>query len=198
MIKGTGWWLSHSYVDLGLVVATVGAHLTATRVYQAPVLLSGVPFDHRPALYGASAVVVSFTGTLASVSVAQYLQGRGDRVRALKRRHPDELGRTWKGIFFGCVTAAVLFLAAYAVDSRFTATAPPQTGETVGCWLFEVGVLLALLRLLRLTVLFGELIDLIVMDDTNPLLDANAYELTPEFFEGGNVTETEEPRPANH
>lgn len=171
-------WLTHSRVDLIVFVLVPGVHLALVHLWSVPVLLQGVAADKRPGLYGAAAIVVSLTGTLASVSIAQYLNGKGQRVRLLKQRFPEQLGRTWKGVFLGSIFAAVLFLAAYAADVRYpgatpatstTAAVPSVTGETVGLWLFEAGAVLALLGLVRLAVLFGELIDLIVLDDVEPL-----------------------------
>lgn len=171
-------WLTHSRVDLAIFVVLPGVHLGLVHLWSVPVLLQGVAADKRPGLYAAAAIVVSLTGTLASVSIAQYLNGKGQRVRLLKQRFPEQLGRTWKGVFLGSIFAAVLFLGAYAADVRYTPATPATaispgsaavTGETVGVWLFEFGVVLALLRLIRLAVLFGELIDLIVLDDVEPL-----------------------------
>lgn len=173
-------WLSHSRIDLPLVGLVVGSHglLVLTRDW--PVLLEGVPADRRPALYGVAALVISLTGTLVSVSVAQYLNGRGERVKALKARFPRELGRTWRAVFFGSILSTVLFLAAYGADARYDAGTAVEDA-TVGVWLFEVGVVLALVRLLRLAVLFGELVDLIVLDDTDPMADPDVV-FNPDFF----------------
>ncbi|MEU5701403.1 hypothetical protein ACFFS2_01180 [Streptomyces aurantiacus] len=155
-------WLSRSGYDLAAVIFVIFVHLAAHFLWSTPVLLHSIPTEKRPSLYGATATVVSLTGTLASVTVAQYLTNRGDRVEELKRRHPENLARAWRGVFLGSVLATALFLVAYALDSR-------TKSDDLGSWLFEAGVMLALARFVRLALLFGELIQLIVLDDTNPL-----------------------------
>jgi hypothetical protein len=136
-------WLTHSRVDLAIFVVLPGVHLGLVHLWSVPVLLQGIAADKRPGLYAAAAIVVSLTGTLASVSIAQYLNGKGQRVRLLKQRFPEQLGRTWKGVFLGSIFAAVLFLGAYAADVRYTPATPATaispgsaavTGETVGVW----------------------------------------------------------------
>lgn len=181
VVWGRDRWLSHSHVDIVFVILLVGSHGLLVWQRDWPVLLEGVAADRRPALYAAAALVISLTGTLVSVSVAQYLNGRGERVAALKRRHSRELGRTWRAVFVGSILAAVLFLAAYAADARYGAGA--KTDGTVGVWLFEIGVVLALIRLVRLAALFGDLVDLIVLDDTDPMTEPDVA-LNHDFFAG--------------
>jgi hypothetical protein len=95
----------------------------------------------------------------------------------LKRLFPGSLAKTWRAIFLGSVLAVTLFLAAYAFDNRDAAS-----GLHGGTWLFEVGALLALLRFVRLAVLFGKLVELIVLDDTDPLPSTD-FDLNPAFFD---------------
>jgi hypothetical protein len=175
-------WLSHSAVDVPIVLVLLASHLLLVHLEGWPVLLEGVPLDRRAPLYGVAAIVISLTGTLVSVSVAQYLNGRGERVKALKTYFSRELGRTWRAIFSGSIVAAVLFLAAYAADVRYP-SGSTETGETLGVWLFEAGVVLALVRLVRLAVLFSQLIDLIVLDDTDPLSGSDKVAVNPDFFD---------------
>lgn len=168
-------WLSFPSVDLGIVVLVVGIHAIGWQLRIIPWSpLSGVPPHSRPALYGSAAIVVSLTGTLASVAIGQYLGGRGDRVKRLKELFPRQLARTWRGIFVGSVVAAVLFLTAYGLDSR-------SSPDSMGPWVFEIGATLAVARFARLAVLFGEIINLIVLDDIDPLV-SDAAMLTPELF----------------
>jgi hypothetical protein len=167
-------WLSHSGVDLLVIPVVLGVHLVLAALWDAPALLDGIPVSSRPGLYGAAAVVVSLTGTLASVTVAQFLSGRGERMVDLKSKFPGSLARTWRGIFLGSVLAVTLFLTAYALDSR-------SADWHFGTWLFEAGALLAGLRFMRLTVLFGYVVELVVLDDTDPLRDTE-FELNPDSF----------------
>ncbi len=171
-------WLSHSGADLLLVAAVLVVHLLLAHFAGVAELLGGIPVERRPGLYSASAIVVSLTGTLASVTVAQYLSGKGDRMAHLKATFPGQLARTWKAIFLGSVTSVILFLVAYGLDSR-------ESGLHVGTWAFEAGAVLAALRFVRLALLFGDLVEIIVLDDTDPLGEAS-FDLTPEFFRGAS------------
>jgi hypothetical protein len=175
-------WVSRLWLDPLILVVIVGGHaLLVARWPSTPTLLEGTAASTRPALYGASAIVLSLIGTLGSVSVAQYLQARGDRARELKRRHPGVLGRSWKVIFGSTLAGSILFLVAYRLDLPYMAPgAKPTTGTTAGEWVYEAGSLIALLALLRLVALFGQLVDLIVLDDTEPL--SPELEINPDFF----------------
>jgi hypothetical protein len=156
------WWLSHLWLDRLLPVLVVAGHYLAVRYLAAPTLLGEVPVDHRSSLYTASAIVVSLTVTLASVSVGQYISGRGDRIMALKKVFGQELGAFWRGTFLGSGLAVGLFLVAAGLDLR------PKAGS-LGMWVFEFGALIALARFTRLGLLFGRVIGLVVLDDTAPV-----------------------------
>lgn len=176
-LPGTCWrkWLSRSGADLLIVPAVLALHVLLTWAIDYPTLLGGIPANSRPGLYGASAVVVSLTGTLASVTVAQFLSGRGERMLFLKKRFPGSLAKTWRAIFLGSVLSVVLFLTAYGFDSR-------TVGLHIGTWLFEAGALLAALRFIRLAMLFGTLVEVIVLDDTDPLAGPS-FDLNSDFFD---------------
>lgn len=176
-LPGKMWrgWLSRSGADLLIVPVLLGLHLLLTWAFEYPTLLGGIPVTDRPGLYSAAAVVVSLTGTLASVTVAQFLGGRGERMLYLKKRFPGSLAKTWRAIFLGSVVSVVLFLTAYGFDSR-------TTGWHIGTWLFEAGAILAALRFVRLAMLFGTLVEVIVLDDTDPLAGPS-FEFNPDFFE---------------
>lgn len=177
-----GWlhtqWISRPVIDFVGIVVLVSAHAVLVVKDQAPSLMSGTPISSRPALYGAAAIVLSLTGTLGSVSVAQYLQARGVRAKALKGRHAQALGRSWKLIFGSTIVGSLLFLVAYRADLRAPATA---SGSSAGEWLFELGALIAVAALGRLFALFGQVVDLIVLDDTDPL--AGVVDINPAMFE---------------
>lgn len=174
-------WISRLWIDPVMVGAAISIHAALVVTTSFPSLLSGTLVADRPSLYAASAIVLSLTGTLGSVSVAQYLQARGDRARELKRRHPGVLGRSWKVIFSSTIVGSLLFLAAFRADLAYVNPQNPvDTGTSVGEWIFELGALVALAALLRLVLLFGQLVDLIVLDDTEPVV--SEVEVNPAFF----------------
>ena len=161
--RASARWLSHGWVDSALVLMILSTHVVLHLTCAVPALLEGIPVGKRPSLYGATATVVSLTGTLASVTVAQYLSNRGERIKELKRLYPKTLAKTWRGVFLGSVLATVLFLVSYALDSR-------TKSSNLGSWIYELGIIIAVLRFIRLAALFGNLIELIVLDDTDPVV----------------------------
>lgn len=174
-------WISRYWLDYALVAGVVGAHALAAWRLEVPALLGAIPLQNRPGLYTASALSISLAGTIASLAVGQFLNAKGTRARYLKTRHPDELAGTWKSIFYGSILATALILTAYGFDARYTTRTGQDTGSSIGSWLFEAAALLALLRLLRLVALFGDLVDIIVRDETTPL-EAEPLDFNPAFF----------------
>jgi hypothetical protein len=156
------WWIGRPGLDSWVPIIVTTVHWVLYRLVQTPPLLESLDRTSRPALYGASALVVSLTGTLASLTVGQYLGASGDRVQSLKKHFPDVLGRTWRGAYLRSGLAAVLLLTAYALDNR-------RAGGTVGMWVFEIAALLAIFCFVRLAILFGRVITVVVLDDIAPL-----------------------------
>jgi hypothetical protein len=182
-------WISRIAIDPFLVAAVLGGHALLVWRGWAPSLLNGIEVSTRPSLYAASAIVLSLTGTLGSLSVAQYLQARGDRARELKRRHPGVLATSWKIIFSCTILGSVLFLTAFRLDAAYVPVAKrPLVEGSTGEWFFEAGVLIALTAVVRLVALFSELVDLIVLDDTDPL--SSPFEINPAMFEKPASTTT--------
>lgn len=167
-------WLSKSWVDLAMTAGLLVLHGALAARLDVPALLAGIPVPSRPGLYAASAIAVSLTGTLASVVVAQYLTGGSGRLKQLKSMHPAELTQTWRSLFLGSAFVIVLFLTAYAADSR-------THGPYLGTWLFEAGALLIALRFARLSILFSKLVNLIVLDETDPI-DAPDFGIDERFL----------------
>jgi len=176
-------WLSRPGIDYFLCTAVLAVHLALVSQGEVGSLLNGIPVASRPGLYGACAVVVSLTGTLASVSVAQYLNARGDRMRYLKSRFSGELGKTWRSVFFGSILVVAAILVAYAIDSN-------PNGRKIGSWIFEFAILLALLRLIRLSRIFGGIVDVLVADETDALPEVADVDL-------GDFLPDVTPKPAN-
>jgi hypothetical protein len=174
------------WLDPVVVVLLVAGHCFTAAKWGWPTLLEGVALSSRPALYSAAAIVLALTGTLGSVSVAQYLQARGERAKELKRRHPGELGNSWKSIFGSTVLGSLFFLMALRLDSSAGARPAFGSSGTAGEWVFEIGALVALVALARLFFLFGQLIDLIVLDDTDPLPDEEDG-IDDDFFAEGDA-----------
>ena len=169
-------WISRLWLDPVLVGMLVGGHALLVWKRDWPGLMDGVAVSSRPMFYGASAFVLSLIGTIGSLSVAQYLSAKGDRAKELKQQHPDVLGRSWKVIFGATLTGSVLFLSAYRADMA----GGKSTHGSIGAWLFEIGAVLVLVAVARLFALFSQLVDLIVLDETDPL--KFDFDLNPDFF----------------
>lgn len=175
------WWLSHHHLDLLIVALLIVGHRTLVWRFDLPVPLGSVPLKNRPGLYSASALAISLSGTIASLAVGQFLGAKGTRARYLKTRHPDELAGTWRAIFYGSILAAGLILMAYGLDARYTDKTAGDLGPSLGAWIFEAAAVLALLRLIRLVTLFGDLVDIIVRDEVEPI-GGDPVEFTDDFF----------------
>ncbi|GAB77860.1 hypothetical protein SAMN05421595_0372 [Austwickia chelonae] len=157
------WWLSKSKADVPVLLMILALLAVSHNVWGVSLLLGEVPPEKRVSLYTAWAVVISLTGTLASVSIGQYVSGRGDRVMLLKKVYGSELSRIWRGTFLGSGLAALLFLIAAVLDARST------VDSYAGIWVFIAAALLAVLKFFRLALLFSRVIGLIVTDDVSPL-----------------------------
>lgn len=167
-------WLGARWIDLTLPLVVVLAHLAALTIWGDPRLLLEIPATKRVGLYSSTAIVISLTGTLASLSVGQYLNGRGDRVMALKRVVGPALANVWRGTFLGSAGAAVLILVALGLDS---VNNPSMWGPMV----YEFAALVGLLTFLRLVLLFSRVIGLVVQDDVDPVV-SKPHELDTSRF----------------
>lgn len=169
-------WMSRPVFDVAAAGGVVALHVALVRWSPVPELLEGVPLASRLSLYTATAFVVSLTGTFASLGVGQYLSGKGYRMRLLKEHHAAHLTTTWRAILLGSIGAAILILVAWVFDAR-------TPGPHIGSWIYEAGILLAVLRLVRLVVLLGAIIDVIVADEHDPIGDGSDMQWNPKLFE---------------
>jgi hypothetical protein len=128
-------------------------------------LLALVEAGDRRGAYSAFAVVVSLTGALSGVAVSQLGSAKGMRATALKKHGGKELARSWRSIYVGSMSAALLALVALVLD----ATKPPAAGHNtiVAQWIFGFAVAFAVLKFAQLTVLFEPMMAF-VKDDADP------------------------------
>jgi hypothetical protein len=182
-------WTKHPVADVLIAGLLVLVHWLVARKLGVGPFLDAIPSAQRPALYGACAIVVSLTGTLASVTVAQYLTGKGDRMRILKRSHGARIGSTWRAVFRGSFLVASMLLAAYALDSR-------PSPSNIGMWIFEAAALLAVVRFLRLSYFFGGVVDVLARDSIDA--DEGALALDEDPWNADAFTPTTPPSPAPH
>jgi len=151
------FWIDHLWVDLAIVATLLVVHGALVMAFSSSDILgNALPADRR-ATYSATAVVVSLLGSLSAIAIGQLGSARGQRVAALKAQAAEELAQNWRSIFRVGMVAAVVSLAALLLDpSVATANSVP----VVIRWLFEASVLLALVKFLRLSALFHEVLTL--------------------------------------
>jgi hypothetical protein len=148
-------WIDRLWSDLAIVAVIVLIHAILVVVLPVTDILGNALASDRRATYSAAAVVVSLLGSLSSVAISQ-------------------LGsRNWRSIFRSGMLSAVLAIVALLMDpSRVTSGVMP----VVVRWVFEAGVIFALVKFMRLSALFYEVITLTARsageDEERPAISA--------------------------
>lgn len=177
------WWISHRWSDLGISTIAVGVYGAAIWYWGRYDVLSWLSAADRRGLYSAFAVVVSLTGALSGVAVAQLASAKGPRAMALKKAAGDELAKSWRSIYAGAMGAALLAVLALALD----ASQPSPVGHNalVARWAFLFGLALGVVKFSRLTALFQPVITASVKDDSesDDVEEAPAPQLNTASFE---------------
>ena len=169
-------WIDHLWVDLVIVGLVVFIHASLVIVLPATdVLGNALPADRR-ATYSATAVVVSLLGSLSSVAISQLGSAKGWRAVALKEQASEKLARQWRSVFRTGMLSALLSLLALLLDPSVVTTSVVAVAVR---WLFEAGVLLALVKFLRLSALFTEVLVLTGKDAADGDLEAEKLALAP-------------------
>lgn len=150
-------WIDRLWSDLAIVAVIVLIHAVLVVVLPVTDILGNALAADRRATYSAAAVVVSLLGSLSSVAISQLGSAKGARATALKTQAAETLARNWRSIFRAGMLSAVLAIVALLMDpSRVTSGVVP----VVVRWVFEAGVLFALVKFMRLSALFYEVITL--------------------------------------
>lgn len=158
------FWIDHRWLDAAVTLTIVGVYTLVTHHFGRFDVLAWLTPGDRRAMYSAFAVVVSLTGAMGGVAVSQLGSAKGERVLALKRHGGRELAKNWRSTYLGAFSCAMLALLALALDGSI----PAAQGHNafVGRMCFDVAVVLASMKFLRLSVLFQPLIIATVLDDT--------------------------------
>lgn len=159
------YWIDHRWTDICVAGVAVGIHgivVWRTGRYD---LLDWVGASDRRGAYSAFAVVVSLTGAFGGVAISQLGSAKGPRATALKKLVGQDLARSWRSIYVGSLSAALIAICALILDST---TPVPGHNAAVARWAFEVAVVFAVMRFARVAALFEPMIAAFAKDDADP------------------------------
>lgn len=166
------YWLNHLWVDVALVSILVGAHGVAVMLWPFTDLFGlAIPADRR-AVYSSAAIVVSLLGSFSGVAIGQLGSAKGPRTSALKRQAGGTLVRNWQAVFITAMLAASVALLALLIDPSVAGVSVVHVAVR---WVFEFVMLLAVVRFVRLSTLFREVMSVATREggEAEPeLLDA--------------------------
>lgn len=180
------FWLDRLWFDLVIVFAVLIVH-AGLITWLSPVfdvLGNALPADRRT-VYSSTAVVVSLLGSFSSIAISQLSSAKGARAEALRNQAAKTLAKNWQSVFRVGMLSALVALAALIVDPSVHSTA---VLPVVARWAFEAGLLLAIVKFLRLSSLFYEIITLasISAKDPEETTLASAPTLNPDFLKASS------------
>ena len=155
------FWIDDLWVDFLIVTLILATHVclvVLTPIFD--VFGNALPSDRR-AVYAAAAVVVSLLGSFSAVAIGQLGAAKGERTTALKQSGGKLLAKNWQSIFRGAMGAALVALAALLLDPSVASANPVHV---VVRWIFEAAMLLAIVKFVRLSALFYEVISLTTLE----------------------------------
>jgi hypothetical protein len=168
------FWIDHIWLDYVVAGLLLGVHVIAIQRWQwLDVFDSALPQDRR-AVYSAAAVVVSLLGSFSAVAIGQLSSAKGERADLLREVGGADLARNWRSIFRSAMMCALIALSALLLDPSMAAAASPadQLHWNVIVpisvrWLFEASLILMIVRFMRLSALFVEVLGIASMGDSN-------------------------------
>ncbi|SDP11916.1 hypothetical protein SAMN04487788_2191 [Microbacterium testaceum StLB037] len=161
-------WLDRIWVDYPLSVAVVAVHLAVVGLWPWLDVLGTASAPDRRAVYSAAAIVVSLLGSFSAVAIGQMSSAKGARADALREAGGPDLAKNWRSIFRTALLCALVALTALLLDP----SVPPVTNEppltpVIVRWVFELALVLAVVRFLRLSALFVEVMQVASMGDAS-------------------------------
>ena len=168
-------WIDHLWIDLAVVGLVAAAHAGAIYLWPFVDVLGNAQPADRHSVYGATAVVVSLLGSFSAVAIGQLSAAKRARADSLRAQGASMLARNWRSIFRAAMLAALASIIALLLDpsTHTTAVVP-----VVARWLFEVAVLLAVVKFIRLSSLFVEVLTIAAMsgeDESDERVDAPTF-----------------------
>jgi len=153
------WWSEATWVDYALPVLLVGGHLTLVVTLSPGTAFNWPDAAQRLAVYNSGATIVSIIVGLSAVAIPIYLAADGYRARSVRRQRADPMRKNWRGLLSGMGLAAGLCLTAQIVD---------RPAQPLWAWfIFEIGIVVALAKFVRLVWLFDAVVKIVDSDLTD-------------------------------
>jgi len=154
-------WINHLSSDLLIAAGIIVVHGVLVLLSGAGDLLGDASPSDRRGVYTSAAIVVSLLASFTGVAIGQLGSAKGSRAKALKSGAPLELARNWTSIFRWGLFAALLAVFGLLVDpSTHTDAVLP----VVARWLFEAGLVTAVIKFLRAGSLFRDVMEITSRD----------------------------------
>ncbi|MEC5185486.1 hypothetical protein RCH12_002963 [Cryobacterium sp. MP_3.1] len=151
------FWIDHLWVDSAVALGLVALHAALVTFYPVTDVFGNAQPADRRAVYSSAAIVVSLLGSFSGVAIGQLGSAKGARTTALKKQGGQILARNWQSIFRTAMLAALVALMALLIDPSVPSAG---WGFVLVRWVFEFALLLAILKFVRLSSLFFEVINL--------------------------------------
>lgn len=153
-------WAANLWIDYLLAALAISAHILTVRSTRSGDWLSWIDSSQRTDLYAAAAGVVSAIGGLSAIAISIYTAANGERLRAVRAQHHQELRRSWRSLLQSTALCCLLILASLSLDRD----KDPLSARFV----FEYAIAFAGLRFARLIWLFDRLMSVSDADLVGP------------------------------
>jgi uncharacterized membrane protein len=156
LVSARDFWIDHLWLDLVIAAVLLALHYGAARIWPSIDFVGAASPEDRRSVYSATAIVVSLLGSFSAVAIGQLSAAKGERADALREAGGVDLGRNWRGIFRTAMLCALVAIAALLVDPSVPSA---EVLPSAIRWIFEAVLLLAIVRFMRLSALFVEVLE---------------------------------------
>lgn len=157
------FWIDRIWLDFLIAAAIVGVHLLLIQRWPWLDILAAASAPDRRAVYSAVAIVVSLLGSFSAVAIGQLSSAKGERADMLREAGGADLARNWRSVFRTALLCALIAIFGLLLDPSsppaVTATNPQPVTPEIIRWIFEAGLILAIVRFVRLSALFVEVLE---------------------------------------
>lgn len=165
------FWIDHLWVDSAALAVILGAHIVLVILYPVFDLFGhALPGDRRT-VYSSTAIVVSLLGSFSGVAIGQLSSAKGSRADALRGQGGHLLADNWRSIFHAAILSALLAIVALLLDPSVANT---SVVPVIARWAFEAGLVFAVVKFLRLSALFYEIITVASISSAEPEYEVRA------------------------
>ncbi|MBS1896965.1 MAG: hypothetical protein JSS88_06240 [Actinobacteria bacterium] len=164
------FWIDRIWLDYIIAAGIVGAHLLALQWWPWVDIFAAASAPDRRAVYSAAAIVVSLLGSFSAVAIGQLSSAKGERADRLREAGGADLARNWRSVFRTAMLCALIGIVALLLDPSVppavTAANPQNPAPEIIRWVFEAGLVLAIVRFVRLSALFVEVLEVAALGDS--------------------------------